>query len=150
MLKQKLLLLLLISTVALWAQRALSSGKPCSGHHMSMADMRDCSAFRYKEADAHLNKVYQKAMRYMTDDLARAQEEADQQLIRWAQAEMSGLEQAELAWLSYRDLQCKAAGHRNEGGSMQPLTETGGLTTLTEHRIAEIKSLYEDGDRKLE
>jgi len=112
--------------------------------------MDDCAAFRYKKADAHLNRVYQKAMQYMTDDLAQAQKEADQQQTRWAQTEMSSLKQAERAWLSYRDLQCKAAGQRNEGGSMQPLIETECLTTLTEHRIAEIKSIYEDGDRKLE
>ena len=40
--------------------------------------MDDCAAFEYKEADAHLNKVYRKAVQYMTDDLERTQKQGDQ------------------------------------------------------------------------
>lgn len=39
--------------------------------------MRDCADFEFKQSDAHLNRVYSKAMQYMTDDLAHAEKEGD-------------------------------------------------------------------------
>jgi uncharacterized protein YecT (DUF1311 family) len=42
-----------------------------------------CAAFEHKQADAHLNKVYRKAVQDMTDDLARAQKQGDQKQIKY-------------------------------------------------------------------
>ena len=112
--------------------------------------MNDCAAFEYRQADAHLNRVYRKAMQYMTDDLARLQKTGDQTQIKYEQSGIASLKEAERVWLSYRDIQCKGAGQRYEGGSMSPMIYAQCLTTLTEHRIADLKSVYEDGDQKLE
>jgi uncharacterized protein YecT (DUF1311 family) len=117
---------------------------------MSQYEMDVCPGLQFRNADAHLNRIYHKAIQYMTDDLARARKEADQQQIKFTQREITSLRQTERAWLSYRDLQCKAAGRLYEGGSMRPMIESACLTTLTEHRIADIKSIYEDGERKLD
>jgi len=112
--------------------------------------MNDCAAFEYKRADEHLNEVYRKATQYMTDDLARAQQHGDQRQIKYEETAIARLKEAERAWLSYRDIQCKAAGQQYEGGSMSPMIYSQCLTTLTEHRTADLKSVYEDGDRKLD
>ena len=112
--------------------------------------MDDCAAFEYKQADAHLNKVYRKALEYMTDDLARVQKQGDQKQTKYEETAMASLKEAERTWISYRDIQCKAAAQQYEGGSMAPMIYSQCLTTVTEHRTADLKSIYEDGDRKLD
>jgi uncharacterized protein YecT (DUF1311 family) len=112
--------------------------------------MNDCAAFEYGQADARLNKVYRKAMGYMTDDQARAEKEGDKRQIEYEKTAVESLKNSERVWLTYRDIQCRAAGQQYEGGSMRPMIQSQCLTTLTEHRIADLKSVYEDGDRKLE
>lgn len=112
--------------------------------------MDDCAAFEYKQADAHLNKVYRKAVQYMADDLVRAQKENDQRQIKYEETAIASLKEAERTWLSYRDIQCKAAAQQYEGGSMAPMIYSQCLTNLTKHRTADLRSIYEDGDRKLD
>jgi uncharacterized protein YecT (DUF1311 family) len=132
------------------AQQAVPTQNPCEEKPISQRQMDDCAGFQYKGADAHLNKVYHKAMQYMTDDLARAQKEGDQKQIKYEETAMASLREAERTWISYRDIQCKAAAQQYEGGSMAPMIYSQCLTTLTEHRTADLKSIYEDGDRKLD
>jgi uncharacterized protein YecT (DUF1311 family) len=74
--------------------------------------MNDCARFEYREADLLLNKVYGKALQYMTDDLTRAQKRGDQRQIKYEEAAMTSLKEAERAGLSYRDIECRAAGQR--------------------------------------
>ena len=88
-------------------------------------------------------------MEYMTDDLARARKRSDQEQIKYEETAIAGLKEAERAWMSYRDIQCKAAAQQYQGSSMAPMIYSQCLTTVTEHRTAELKSIYENGDRKL-
>jgi|SRR5580658_1016933 uncharacterized protein YecT (DUF1311 family) len=132
------------------AQQAAPTKNPCEEKPISQRQMDDCAAFQYKDADAHLNKVYQKVVQYMTDDLARAQKQRDQKQIKYEETAMASLREAERTWIFYRDIQCKAAGQQYEGGSMVPMIYSQCLTNLTEHRTADLKSIYEDGDRKLD
>jgi len=127
-----------------------ASQNPCDEKPPSQRQMDDCAAFEYKQADAHLNKVYRKTMQYMTGDLVRAQEQNDQRQIKYEETAATSLEEAERTWLSYRDIQCKAAAQQYEGGSMAPMIYSQCLTKLTEHRIADLKGIYESGDRKLD
>jgi uncharacterized protein YecT (DUF1311 family) len=131
------------------AQQAAPTQNPCEEKPISQRQMDDCAVFQYKEADAHLTKVYQKAVQYMTDDLARAQKQGDQKQIKYEETTIASLREAERTWISYRDIQCKAATQQYEGGSMAPMIYSQCLATLTEHRTADLKSIYEDGDRKL-
>ena len=64
------------------AQRPASPQNPCEEKPISQRQMDDCAAFEYKQADAHLNKVYGKAVQYMADDLVRAQKKNDQRQIK--------------------------------------------------------------------
>jgi uncharacterized protein YecT (DUF1311 family) len=112
--------------------------------------MDDYAAFLYRQADTRLNKVYAKAMQYMTNDHEPAEKQGDQRQKEYEKTAVEDFKQAERAWLTYRDPQCRAAGQQYEGGSMRPMIESQCLTTLTEHRIADLKSIYEDGDRKLD
>ena len=123
---------------------------PCDEKPISQRQMDDCAAFQYKQADAHLNRVYRKAVQYMTDDLAQAKKQRDQKQIKYEETAIASLKEAERTWISYRDIQCKAAAQQYEGGSIAPMVYSQCLTTVTEHRTADLKSIYEDGDRKLE
>ena len=129
------------------AQQAAPTQNPCEEKPVSQRQMDDCAGFQYKEADAHLNNVYQKAVQY---DLARAQKQGDQKQIKYEETAIASLREAERTWISYRDIQCEAAAQQYEGGSMAPMIHSQCLTTLTEHRTADLKSIYEDGDRKLD
>jgi|SRR5580765_701625 len=132
------------------AQQAVPMQNPCDEKPISQRQMDDCAAFEYKQADAHLNKVYRKAVQYMADDLARAQKRGDQKQIKYEETAIASLKEAERTWISYREIQCKAAAQQYEGGSMAPMIYSQCLTTVTEHRTADLKSIYEDGDRKLD
>jgi uncharacterized protein YecT (DUF1311 family) len=148
---QNIVLFLLLFTPAILIAQPMSAlPSPCTERPESQRQMNDCAAFKYEVADAHLNSVYGKEMQYMADDLVRARKALDQTRIKDEQSEIASLKDAERAWLSYRDVQCKAASQRYEGGSMRPMIYSQCLTTLTEHRIADLKSVYEDGDRKLD
>jgi uncharacterized protein YecT (DUF1311 family) len=150
MFRQSLLFLLFLSPIPLAAQQTAPYPNPCDEQPPSQRQMDACAGFQYRQADARLNKVYQKAMEYMTNDQSRAKKNNDQRQVQYEKTAVESLQQAERAWLSYRELQCKAAGQQYEGGSMRPMIESQCLTTLTAHRIADIKSVYEDGDRKLD
>ena len=131
-------------------QQAVPTQNPCEEKPISQRQMDDCAAFEYKQADAHLNKVYRKAVQYMTDDLASAQKRGDQKQTKYEETAIASLKEAERVWISYRDIQCKAAAQQYEGGSMAPMIYSQCLTTLTDHRTTDLKSIYEDGDRKLD
>jgi uncharacterized protein YecT (DUF1311 family) len=70
--------------------------------------------------------------------------------VEYEKTAIASLREAERTWISYRDIQCKAAAQQYEGGSAAPMIYSQCLTTLTEHRTADIKSIYEEGDRKLD
>ncbi len=144
-----LLLFLLVPHLS-GAQQTVPTQDPCEGKPISQRQLEDCAASLYKEADVHLNKVYRKLVQYMTDDLKRAQKQDDQKQIEFEETAVASLREAERTWISYRDIQCKAAAQQYEGGSAAPMIYSQCLTTLTEHRTADLKSIYEDGDRKLD
>jgi uncharacterized protein YecT (DUF1311 family) len=147
---ESLLFFLVLYHLPLAAQQTTPQHNPCEERPISQRQMNDCAAFEYRQADARLNKVYRKAMQYLTDDQTLAEKQGNQPQIKYEQTALASLKEAERAWLAYRDLQCSAAGQQYEGGSMRPMIQSQCLTTLTEHRIADLKSVYEDGDQKLE
>jgi uncharacterized protein YecT (DUF1311 family) len=113
-------------------------------------EMNQCSGEQYKKADARLNVVYRKALTLLTTDLDKARNRNDNDETKHVEISIQKLKAAERAWIQYRDLHCDAAGHEYEGGSMRPMMWADCMKLTTEHRIADLKEAYEDGDRKLE
>jgi uncharacterized protein YecT (DUF1311 family) len=145
-----LLFLLFFLPATLTDQQTSAPQNPCRQQETSQRQMEDCADLEYRQADAHLNGVYSKAMQYMTHDLARTQKAGDETQVKYEQAGIDNLKKAEREWLSYRDVQCKAAGQLYEGGSMSPMIYSKCLRALTEHRIVDLKTVYENGDQKLD
>ena len=84
----------------------------------------------------------------MNDDLAVAQQQDDEKQAKLENAAIASLKDAERAWVSYRDVRCKAAADYDVG-RVSPMICSRCLRTLTEHRIADLKSIYEGRGRKL-
>jgi uncharacterized protein YecT (DUF1311 family) len=51
---------------------------------------------------------------------------------------------AEAAWMIYREKACAAAGWVNEGGSMRPMVEMGCEISVVQHHMDQLWELYSD------
>jgi len=147
------ILILLTSLGSAQQTPTISTGSPAKDpcdKAMSQMEMNQCSGEQYKKADARLNAVYRKALALLTTDLDKARNRNDNDETKHVEISIQKLKVAERAWIQYRDLHCDAAGHEYEGGSMRPMIWADCMERTTEHRIADLKEAYEDGDRKLE
>jgi uncharacterized protein YecT (DUF1311 family) len=84
----------------------------------TQADMNLCANEAYQLADADLSRVYQQLLQ----SLPASDREA--------------LNEAETAWLIYRDLNCEFEASLFEGGSIQPLMYYSCMERMTDERIA--------------
>lgn len=89
----------------------------------TQADMNRCAALDLQRANDEINATYA--------DLRRGLSKAQQEELR----------QIQLAWIRFKDLQCQLESSVAEGGSMQPLLRDTCLTTLTNQRNTELRSL---------
>jgi uncharacterized protein YecT (DUF1311 family) len=124
-------------------QRACNDAK-------SQMELNQCAGEQYQKADTRLNLIYGNVVREMQKDLADAKEHKDTQQIEYEETAIEKLRAAEKAWIAYRDLHCEAAEYQYQGGSMRPMIWNFCMAQVILDRIGELKSAYEDGDRKLE
>ena len=119
------------------SQRAEETAQkgPCDAAATQL-DLNQCYGEQFKNADAHLNKIYSSLVKQL-------QSVKNETAVQKLQA-------AEKAWIRYRDLHCEAARFEFEGGSMSPMVWAQCMAVTTQHRIEEIKAAYETGERKLE
>jgi len=87
----------------------------------TQAELNDCSAQRYREADARLNQVYSQLRARLRDPRQR-----------------SLLEEAERAWIAYRDRECAFETSGTVGGSLHPMMQATCLYEKTTIRLAEL------------
>jgi uncharacterized protein YecT (DUF1311 family) len=145
----------LIFCAASFAQQAqqpaaqAAPANPCD-YANTQAAMNQCSANEYHKADAHLNALYKTLMGMLEQDADEAQKEKNDALAKQATTAVEKLRAAQIAWMHYRDLHCDAVRQQFEGGTISSLEWSTCMTDLANHRIAEMKSGYEIGDRKLE
>ncbi len=89
-------------------------------------EMNHCAHKSFKAADAELNQVYRQ-LRSKYKDTPQ-----DRQLV-----------DAQLAWLKFRDTDCKFSADRFKGGSIAPLIYSGCQEELTKERIRSLKNYLE-------
>jgi uncharacterized protein YecT (DUF1311 family) len=129
---------------------ALDAGLPCDTAGATQMELNRCYNEQYKKVDAHLNVVYRKVMELLELELKYSQRHPEEEQIKHAQTAIQKLKATEKAWISYRDMNCEAAEFEYGGGSISPMMWSICMTTVTEHRIADLKSAYESPDRKIE
>src|SRR5436305_7135172 len=110
--------------IAFAAALLLSAQEPqwnCA-NPQAQQEMNYCAEQNFERADAELNAVYRRA-------IADAQQ-ADRDYARVAGSASNGpgeeatLREAQRAWLSLRDAQCRMESFEARGGSMQPMLDS--------------------------
>lgn len=94
---------------------------PACDNPQTQQAMNRCAQSSYAQADAELNRVYQAVK-------AEQSNSGKQALIK-----------AEVAWLSFRDLDCEFERSQFDGGSMAPMIYSGCLSDRTQTRTAELR-----------
>lgn len=89
----------------------------------STAAQRDCAGRDYRAADADLNAVYRQALSALDDD-----------------GHETAFQQAQRAWLKYRDAVCEYEGYRYRGGTIYSVIYTRCLTRMTVDRTAALRA----------
>jgi len=95
---------------------------PCTEGGETTADMKMCTARKYKQADDELNKVYRELMLKLDDEGHKA-----------------SLKTAQVAWLKYRDTNCDFESYLNRGGSIYSVVVGDCMTSMTISRTEELK-----------
>lgn len=104
-------------------------------------EMNWCAAQDFERADAELNTVYRTAI-----ERARAADREYAGVADGARGPNDGLpgeeatlREAQRAWVSFRDAQCRLQSFEARGGSMQPMLDAGCKAALTRARTAELR-----------
>lgn len=117
---------------------------------LSQFDLAQCWEREHKKTDVHLNALYSKLVDFMVKDIAADRRKNDTEILKVDEVSLQDLKRTEGLWLRYRDSQCEAAQQQYEGGSAAPMIWHMCMVRVTNHRIGELKSVYEMPNRKLE
>lgn len=90
----------------------------------TQAELRQCEQARYLDADRALNAQWRLA-------LAAIANEPDEE---------KALLDAQRAWISFRDLHCKAVGVQSGGGTLKSVVVVSCLADVTDNRVEELKA----------
>ena len=90
---------------------------------ISQMEMNQCAAQALEREDQELNRVY---TQYRAGLSAK---------------DRQALKQVQLAWISFRDLDCKQVASAYEGGSMQPMVHADCLAQRTRERITHLEQM---------
>lgn len=107
-------------------------------------EMNYCAAQDFQHADTALNAAYRTAM--------EAARQADREFgtnpggSNDGPGEEATLREAQRAWVTFRDAQCRGESFEARGGSMQPMLYEGCRATLTRARTAELRGPECGGD----
>jgi len=125
--------LALLALTAL-AAPVLAQDVDCANTSVQM-EMNFCAEQDWQAADAELNQVYKSVMADMKS--------MDQTLPPELQGAAETLRDAQRAWITFRDTNCRLAGYPMRGGSSEPLLIYGCLRQMTLDRSAELQALTE-------
>ena len=118
MIRLATLALVLLAALPAKPRNSLAQMQACAGLQ-TQTEMNDCAAREYKKHDAALNELYQRLLEKLN------------------QRQRALLEEAESAWIAYRDRQC-AFQTSNAGGSIRPLIQYDCLDEKTNVHTAEL------------
>jgi len=127
------------------AQQNSAEEYHCSDPQAQM-EMNMCAQLDFEAADRELNAAYRAAV--------QSAQEADREYARIESAaggsrntepgEEATLREAQRAWVSFRDAQCRMESFEARGGSMQPMLDSGCRAALTRARTAELRGPNSD------
>ena len=112
----------------LWLIAALQAQAqtPDCENPQTQREMNQCAAEDLDREDQQLNRLY------------------NQYRATLQESERQALKQAQLAWITFRDLDCTLVASAYEGGSMQPMIHATCLAARTRERVGQLKQMIED------
>ncbi|MBL3524345.1 DUF1311 domain-containing protein [Serratia plymuthica] len=113
---------------AFFSTSALAANKPestCLQTAQSQAELNDCAAQTYKNADGEMNAAYKKVM----DTLKKSPEKS------------KSLLQAQRAWLKFRDADCAFLSSNSAGGSINAMNNALCLSERTTERTNSLNKI---------
>ena len=120
------LLLLMAGGVA--AQTGTTEKTVCKDAK-TQREINECLASTYRDADRELNVFYSSLRKNFDGEY------------------LAKLQDAQSAWIKYRDTNCEAESALYEGGSIRPAVHLGCLERVTRARITELHLIYDTGTR---
>jgi uncharacterized protein YecT (DUF1311 family) len=106
-----------------------SSSQPLCPEAKTQLEMNQCLAAAYDDADREMNRFYSEV---------RKKQDA---------AALANLQEAQRAWIKYRNANCEAEALLYDGGSIVPAIRSGCLERNTRARIDELHRVYDTGTR---
>jgi uncharacterized protein YecT (DUF1311 family) len=102
---------------------------------VTQTEMSQCAYDDWEIADAKLNLAYKRAMQLL--------KEWDADLPEDEKGGAAALQEAQRAWITFRDKACEVEGYAMKGGSAEPLLVYGCMRQLTEDRSAQLNGLVD-------
>ena len=96
---------------------------PDCGNAQTQMEMNQCAAQAFERQDQQLNRVY--------NQYRAGLQPKDRQ----------ALKQVQLAWIKFRDLDCRQVASIYKGGSMQPMVHAHCLAERTRERITHLEQM---------
>jgi uncharacterized protein YecT (DUF1311 family) len=114
-------------------ERSFCEVKPNCAEAMTQLDMNFCSAWSAKLSDRELNRVYQQVQNSYKPTAADSTSTR-----KYKQQRSTELTTAQLAWIKYRDANCKWDASVFSGGSAEPMRYSGCVNQMTKQRTQEL------------
>lgn len=103
-----------------WAATAFAKEDMCKDPQ-DQSTMNICSGKEYEQEDAKLNKTYQRLLPLIAPE------------------EKEPLKKLQLAWIRFRDLECKFESDQYSGGTMEPLVYATCMSRVTRQRTKDLE-----------
>jgi uncharacterized protein YecT (DUF1311 family) len=113
----------------------------------SQRELNDCTEKKFHAADDEVHKVYRSISAALDGKLAKLGN-GDELLRKYAASAVVDLKAAQDAWVTYRDLECKAEAGQEAGGSIQPTVLANCMESITRARIQQLHDTYDDNSEK--
>ena len=133
-----LIIALTLSLVSAFGQIPAPSSDPCRKATTQM-ELNECMDRRFHAAESELQALYNRFL----DQKEKEQRVASGTEKTHAAESLADLKAAQQAWITYRDLQCRAESGLNAGGSIRPMMFSACLESLTRDRIKQLHDTYD-------
>ena len=124
--------ILLALCFAAFGLSSQARSQECDRNDESQAGMDICAGADFQVSDAKLNADYAEVIKRLSDD-------ADARKL---------LQEAQRAWIAFRDAECKFSSSGVDGGSAYPMVYAMCLQGLTDERVVQLGAYLkcEEGD----
>ena len=102
----------------------------------NQAEMNECAALAFQEADVALNETWGEVLAYVRSADREGAPSFDDRPDGEAM-----LRQAQRAWVTFRDAHCTVIGYEARGGSMESMIFDGCRARVTRERIEQLRGL---------